>query len=45
MPRRDRALISIALMMTTAFALADQRVQRGLLPQVLPLPLADALAS
>jgi hypothetical protein len=40
-----RALISIALMMTTAFVLADQRMQRGLTLQVPPLPLADALAS
>jgi hypothetical protein len=38
------ALLSLALMTKTAFALADQRNQHGLYPQLPPPPLADTLA-
>jgi hypothetical protein len=38
------ALLSLALMNKTAFALADQRKQRGLHPELPPPSLADALA-
>jgi hypothetical protein len=38
-----RALISISLMMTTAFALADQRIQHELHPQLPPPELGEPL--
>jgi hypothetical protein len=38
------ALLSLSLMLKTAFVLADQRIQHGLHPDSPPPPLADALA-